>query len=167
MISYSFRQFSGQGKDVILIRIVVRVLHRGCDDPGRGGGHESVRWRLSDARERGSKHFTFFASGITTPVADFRDGARRIVDAVTAALPRLSHLCELGKVVHVLWSGPLGFSSEPGHSHRDVHRKSDSWLLAIADDVYSGIDLRSKNPGNRFRTLMMQALLVNRFTSFL
>ena len=45
--------------------------------------------------------------------------------------------------------------------------KSDAWLLSVADDVYAGIDLSSKNPHDGFRALLMQAPLVDWFACLL
>jgi hypothetical protein len=133
----------GQRREIGLLAVVMLVLHRRRDDPGRGGGQERFDKAPLGRLEDGAEIVAFGIDRRRIQIAHRRGrlGRQEIADRGAGGLLLLQPLLEDRVAGDVAALPALPAAAKATHAALDVEKEALALLLAIVADVDPGLDL--------------------------
>src|SRR5439155_7584125 len=138
-------------REIGFFAVVILILHRSGDDPGRGRGQKRLGEMGAGLVECGLEIGAFGldrGSPERTDLAD-RFGRPHVADRLPSCKLLLHHLLEY-RVAHGVGAGPaLPRAAKAAHPVADMKEEALALLLAVVADIGAGFGLLAHDPAQR------------------
>src|SRR5579863_400259 len=142
------------------------VLHRGSDDPRRGGGHERLAKPLGEGGCDLEIIVAFLFDRGAAGIFDLGDGFGSVEEIDLHAVAQAAQHFEIAGIrPQIRDAGAFTVSAEAAHAMLHVGKETLARLLAVIADVDAGFDLPSDHAAGRFVDDALHRGAVNGFAA--